>query len=61
MRRKPIPVYRDPFNVRLVDGEVAITGPSHMHGSMTPDAAEESAERLRDVAKSARVPPSPKG
>ena len=57
------PAYDEPMTATPVDGEVAITGPGHIHGSMTPDAAKRSARRLKDVAESAERQPaaSPEG
>ena len=52
-----------PFDERLdagaFDGEVAITGPGHVHGSFTPRAAVESAEHLLRVAEEARTQGEP--
>lgn len=38
-----------PLEVALVEGEVVITGPNGLGGSMTLRAARESAERLRRI------------
>lgn len=54
MDRKRFPAFEDPLKARPIDGEVAITGPAHMHGSMTPEAADASADQLRAVAQAAR-------
>lgn len=50
---KPRPPFDEPLTAEPVDGEVAILGPAHLHGSMTPEAARASAERLREVADAA--------
>jgi hypothetical protein len=42
------------MTVRAIDGEVVITGPDAVAVSLTPDAADESARRLAQVAAEAR-------
>ncbi|MET0295453.1 MAG: hypothetical protein ABW042_10600 [Phenylobacterium sp.] len=49
------PPFDQPLDATPIEGEVAITGPGHMHGSMTPQAAKHSAERLRKVADAAEA------
>lgn len=53
MNRKPQPPFDEPMTAKSVDGEVAITGPGHIHGSMTPRAAKDSALHLKQVAEDA--------
>jgi hypothetical protein len=43
-------VLAEPMTVSVEAGEVVITGPDGIRGSLTPDAALESAERLRQAA-----------
>lgn len=50
---RPQPPFYEPMTAKSVDGEVAITGPGHIHGSMTPRAAKDSAARLNEVAEDA--------
>ncbi|MFC3078140.1 hypothetical protein ACFODL_08585 [Phenylobacterium terrae] len=50
---KPQPPFDEPMTAKSIDGEVAITGPGHIHGSMTPKAAKDSAARLKEVADDA--------
>jgi hypothetical protein len=61
MSGKSQPPFDEPMTAQSVDGEVAITGPGHIHGSMTPQAAKDSADHLKDVAKDAesQTPASP--
>ena len=53
MSRKSQPPFDEPMTAKSVDGEVAITGPGHIHGSMTPKAAKDSAVHLKQVAEDA--------
>lgn len=53
MTGKPQPPFDKPMTAKPVDGEVAITGPGHIHGSMTPKAAKDSAAHLQQVARDA--------
>ena len=55
------PPFDKPLNATPVEGEVAITGPGHIHGSMTPKAAKDSARRLRKVADEAEQQPDREG
>lgn len=48
------PVYSDPSSVSAVDGDVLVVGPDAVDIAMTPDAAEETSERLSDQAIKAR-------
>jgi hypothetical protein len=45
----------EPALVTAIDGEVAIDGPGRMAGSLTPDAADETARRLHAQASDARA------
>jgi len=47
-------VYSDPSNVSAVDGDVLVDGPDAVDVAMTPEAAEETSERLSDQAVKAR-------
>lgn len=42
-----------PLEVELVEGEVVITGPDGLGGSMTLEAARASADRLRKLVEQA--------
>lgn len=53
MSGKRQPPFDEPINATPVDGEVAITGPGHIHGSMTPKAAKHSAANLSHAADEA--------
>jgi hypothetical protein len=46
--------YSDPSEVEAKDGAVAVHGPDQVDVDMTPEAAEETAERLTDEAVRAR-------
>jgi hypothetical protein len=47
--------YDTPVKTTAIDGEVVLEGPDGIGLSMTPDAAEESAERLRAASAAARI------
>jgi hypothetical protein len=49
--------YDKPSTVTPVDGEVTVDGPDGVGLSMTPDAAHQTGERLRDAAAEARGQP----
>jgi hypothetical protein len=40
------PVYEEPSKVAAVDGKVELDGPDDVDVAMTPEAAEETSERL---------------
>jgi len=61
MSGKPQPPFDEPMTAKPVDGEVAITGPGHIHGSMTPKAAKDSAAHLQQVASDAEGQGPPAG
>jgi hypothetical protein len=46
MEFKDMPAFDVPFEVEVVDGEIAIVGPDGFCGSFTREAARESARRL---------------
>ena len=47
--------YSEAMTVRVVEGEVVILGPDGLSAALTPEAAEESARRLKAAAQEARV------
>jgi hypothetical protein len=47
-------VYEDPSVVKAVDGNVEVNGPDAVDVTMTPEAAEETSERLLGQAFKAR-------
>jgi len=47
-------IYPDPSDVDAVDGAVELDGPDNVNIAMTPEAAEETSERLNDQAVKAR-------
>jgi hypothetical protein len=47
-------VYDDASDVSAVDGAVELDGPDAVDVAMTPEAAEETSERLTDQAVKAR-------
>ena len=51
----PKPPYDEPSNVSAIDGEVTVNGPDGVGVSLTPDAAEETGERLKESAEEART------
>ncbi|HEX6661657.1 MAG TPA: hypothetical protein VF067_07300 [Sphingomicrobium sp.] len=48
------PIYSDPSKVQAKEGAVDVDGPDEVHVAMTPEAAEETADRLTDQAVTAR-------
>jgi hypothetical protein len=48
------PVYDDASEVAAVEGAVELDGPDAVDVAMTPDAAEETADRLTGEAMKAR-------
>lgn len=48
------PTYSTPSTVKAVDGKVAVRGPDHVDVDMTPEAAEETSDRLLHEAMKAR-------
>ena len=47
--------YKDPSEPMPVDGDVLMWGPAGVAFSMTPDAAEETALRLLEAVRQARL------
>lgn len=47
-------VYEEPSKVRAVDGRVEVAGPDAVDIALTPEAAEETSERLLGQAFKAR-------
>ncbi len=47
-------LYKDPSEVRAKDGSVEVRGPDDVDVDLTPEAAEETSERLIDQAVTAR-------
>jgi hypothetical protein len=47
-------VYEEPSDVKAVDGAVKVDGPDAVHIGLTPEAAEETSERLLGQALKAR-------
>ena len=47
-------IYPDPSDVDAVDGAVELDGPDNVNIAMTPEAAEETSERLNEQAVKAR-------
>jgi hypothetical protein len=47
--------YVDPCSVVAFEGSVVVTGPGHMCGAFTADAAEQSGLRLLEAAALARL------
>jgi len=48
------PIYSEPSDVSAVDGVVELDGPDDVDIAMTPDAAEETSDRLSAEAMKAR-------
>ena len=48
------PTYDEPSNVDAEDGQVIVKGPDAVDVRMTPNAAEETSERLLEGAMKAR-------
>jgi len=47
-------IYRDPSKVRATDGKVQVDGPDSVDVTLTPEAAEETADRLIEQSIIAR-------
>jgi hypothetical protein len=54
MQRKEDSVYDEPSEVKAVDGQVDVDGPDAVDVSLTPEAAEETSERLLQQSFKAR-------
>lgn len=54
MTIEKLPVYDEPSDVEAVGGAVEVDGPDAVDVAMTPEAAEETSERLSDQAVKAR-------
>lgn len=52
-------LFDEPLQVVVVDRAVVVTGPDAVAISMTPEAAERSADLLRQTALRARQSPGP--
>jgi hypothetical protein len=48
------PIYDEPSEVAAVDGAVELDGPDAVDVAMTPEAAEETSDRLTNEAVKAR-------
>ena len=48
------PTYSKPSKVRAEEGRVEVRGPDHVEVDMTPEAAEETSDRLLHEAMKAR-------
>jgi hypothetical protein len=59
MAREPRPTFKTPLQAERVDGEVVVTGPEHLHGAFSANAARESARILNDLADEADGQPLP--
>jgi hypothetical protein len=53
MPTKPLAPFSRPLAVHPIGGEVAITGPGRLSGSLTPEAAAASARLLEAGAREA--------
>ena len=47
-------IYHEPSAVTAKEGEVLVTGPDHVDVALTPDAAEETSNRLLEGSMMAR-------
>ncbi|WP_028969325.1 hypothetical protein [Sphingomonas sp. URHD0057] len=54
MQHKDRTVYHDPSEVKAVDGKVDVDGPDQVDVTLTPEAAEETSERLLQQSFKAR-------
>jgi hypothetical protein len=48
------PIYKEPSEVKAVDGKVEVDGPDAVEVTMTPEAAEETSDRLLSQSFKAR-------
>jgi hypothetical protein len=54
MQSKDRTIYDDPSEVKAVDGKVEVDGPDQVDVTLTPEAAEETSERLLHQSFKAR-------
>jgi len=54
MQSKDRTIYDDPSEVKAVDGKVDVDGPDQVDVTLTPEAAEETSERLLHQSFKAR-------
>jgi hypothetical protein len=47
-------VYDEPSEVKATDGKIEVEGPDEVHVSLTPEAAEETSDRLSTESVMAR-------
>ena len=47
-------IYEQPSTVTAEDGDVMVEGPDHVDVGLTPDAAEETSDRLLEGSMKAR-------
>jgi hypothetical protein len=59
MDRDPGKTYDQPLDVDVYEGEVVIFGPGPAGIALTANAAAETAARLTEAARRARLPSSP--
>jgi Zn-dependent alcohol dehydrogenase len=54
LQKKAIPAFKRPGHATAIDGEVTLHGVGNLGISMTPDAAETTAQRIIAASKQAR-------
>lgn len=47
-------IYQQPSDVTAKDGDVVVKGPDHVDVTLTPEAAEETSDRLLEGSMKAR-------
>lgn len=57
MAHTPRPTFQAPLQAQCIEGEVIVTGPEHMHGAFSAEAARQSAKILGELADAADRPP----
>ena len=49
----PRPTFQEPLQAECVEGQIVVTGPAHLHGAFSVDAARQSAKILEHLAQAA--------
>lgn len=49
------PTFQTPLQAKCVEGQIVVTGPEHLHGAFSAEAARRSARILQDLADEANA------
>ena len=50
----PRKTFQEPLQAECIEGQIVVTGPEHLHGAFSAEAARASARILADLADQAR-------